>query len=186
MFKKLFGASVAFCALIALVPTAQAQTKFLDEVKVGLLAHDVGFAGGKEKGANVNAELLFASPEFFKYILRPRPMVGLEINTSGYTSQAYAGLAWQWTLFNDVARPGDGVYFGYTFGASFNDGKHFSTKSDRKSLGSNLLFRESFELGYQLSKIHSVSAYFDHVSNGGIQRYNQSLNNLGVRVGLKF
>jgi lipid A 3-O-deacylase len=83
-------------------------------------------------------------------------------------------------------KPGDGVYFGYTFGAGFNDGKHFSRLSDRKSLGSNLLFRESFELGYQFTKIHSVSAYFDHVSNGGIQRYNQSLNNLGVRVGWKF
>ncbi len=186
MLKILSGAFVALCSLAALAPAAQAQTRFLDEVKIGLLAHDISFAGGKEKGADVNAELLFASPEFFKYILRPRPMLGLELNTSGYTNQGYAGLAWQWTLFNDVVKSGDGVYFGYTFGASFNDGKHFSKLSDRKSLGSNLLFRESFEAGYQINKMYSVSTYFDHVSNGGIQKYNQSLNNLGVRVGVKF
>ena len=183
MLPSLVG---AVCAFSILAPSAEAQTRYFDELKLGLLAHDVSFAGGKEKGVDINTELLFASPEIFRYILRPRPMLGLELNSSGYTSQAYAGLAWQWTLFKEVANPGDGIFFGYSFGGSFNDGKHFSPKTDRKSLGSNLLFRESFELGYQANKMYSVSTYFDHVSNGGLHKYNQSLNNMGVRVGVKF
>jgi lipid A 3-O-deacylase len=186
LLNKLIGATFILGACLLHAPASQAQTKLLDEVKIGLLAHDVGIAGGKEKGADVSAELLFASPEIFKYILRPRPMAGLQLNSSGYTSQAYVGLAWQWALATDLAKPGDAVFFGFSFGASFNDGKHYSRENDRKSLGSNLLFRESFELGYQLSKQYSVSAYLDHVSNGGIHKYNQSLNNLGVRVGYKF
>ena len=53
-------------------------------------------------------------------------------------------------------------------------------------MGSRLQFRESAEVGYQLTRRVRVSALFDHLSNAGLAHYNQSLNNLGVRVGVTF
>ena len=51
-------------------------------------------------------------------------------------------------------------------------------------MGSRLLFRESVEGGYQLTRRVSLSVILDHLSNAGLAHYNQSLNNLGVRVGV--
>ena len=56
------------CSVAAGTPAA-AQTpseasggSIVDEVRVGALVHDARFAGGREPGADLNAELLFASP----------------------------------------------------------------------------------------------------------------------------
>ena len=56
----------------------------------------------------------------------------------------------------------------------------------RKALGSNVLFRESFELGYRINPVWQISVYLDHVSNAGFARYNQSLNEVGGRIGMRF
>src|SRR5258708_5388587 len=61
-----------------------AQSKgILDEAKVGVLAHDVGIFGSNvEKGAEVNGEVLFTSPDILKVIGTPRPTVGAAWNTA--------------------------------------------------------------------------------------------------------
>ncbi len=47
---------------------------FLSEMRIGVMAHDVGaFGRGKEEGPNVNAELLFVSPGFLELVYSPRP-----------------------------------------------------------------------------------------------------------------
>ncbi|MEJ0069224.1 MAG: hypothetical protein WDO24_11425 [Pseudomonadota bacterium] len=86
--------------------TAQAQTaqpmpqptppiKIVDELKLGVMAHDIALGGHhRETGEDVNAEILFASPSIFRYILSPRPHFGADINGSGNTSNYYAGLTW--------------------------------------------------------------------------------------------
>ena len=87
------------------------------------------------------------------------------------------------TLFD----PGqDGLTLGVSFGPGFNDGEIHSTSSDRKSLGSNVLFRVAGEIGYQITPRYNVSAYLDHISNGGFAKYNDSINDLGLRFGYKF
>jgi NAD(P)-dependent dehydrogenase (short-subunit alcohol dehydrogenase family) len=50
----------------------------------------------------------------------------------------------------------------------------------------DLLFREALELGYLITPVYQVSAFVDHVSNGGLAKQNQSINDVGVRLGVRF
>jgi hypothetical protein len=168
----------------------------IDAVKFAVLAHDVAFAEGKEGGADINGEVLFRSPvedaavagapSWLRWLVQPRPHVGFEANTAGDTSQGYFGLTWTLSVAQHVLRGGDGVHLGISFGPSFNNGEIRARRADRKSLGSNALFRECFELGYRVTPRWEVSLLFDHVSNAGLARYNQSINDAGLRVGVDF
>ena len=80
----------------------------------------------------------------------------------------------------------EGLFVAGSLGGVAHDGYLNTAPPGRKRLGSRLLFRESAEVGYQLTRRVSVSALFDHLSNAGLAHYNQSLNNLGVRVGVTF
>ncbi len=188
--------TAAALAPARLAVAGMSQNLTFSEVKLGILAHDVHFLGGKENGIDVNPEIIFESPvtdswtaslpEYLQWMVQPRPTVGGVFNTDGYTNQYYFGATWTWQLASDVIRPGDGITFGIFFGPGFNDGEIVATQPDRKSLGSNVLFREAFELGYRVTPVVQVSAYLDHVSNGGFARYNQSLNDFGGRIGIRF
>src|SRR3954469_566944 len=83
--------------------TAAAHTNIIDELKIGGLAHDVGFLGRHvEGGADVNVEVLFTSPDLLSYIGSPRPHIGGDINTSGNTSYGYFGLTWGIMLIQNL------------------------------------------------------------------------------------
>jgi lipid A 3-O-deacylase len=179
--------------------SARAQEQrylMLDEVAFGVLAHDVGFAGGREGGADINGEILFASPvraatadaapAYLRWLAQPRPDFGFEANTSGYTSLGYFGLVWTWLLARNLLRPGDGIDFSIGIGPSFNNGLIRSHQPDRKSLGSHILFHPSLELGYRITPRYQVSAYFDHDSNAGFARKNESINDAGLRFAIRF
>ncbi len=191
------GFTVAALWLMALTsPQAGAQNISNSEIKLGVLQHDPTWAGGREKGINLNPELIIASPvndswvaslpEWTRFAFQPRPTVGVEINTADGTNEAYLGATWAWQLVGNVFKPDDGIEFAFFFGASFNDGKITSHIPDRKSLGSNLLFRENFELGYRISPEYLVSLNFDHLSNAGFGVHNQSINDVGIRFGIGF
>lgn len=174
-------------ASVGLAAPADAQTKILDEIKIGALAHDIPFLGGsKEKGADINTELLFTSPSFLKFMWSPRPHLGVSVNTNGDTSHAYAGLTWEWALFRNVLRNNDAFTAGFSFGPSINNGLTDTRRNDRKALGSQILFHESVELGYRLTPMHSISIYTDHISNARLAKRNEGITNAGVRFGLKF
>jgi lipid A 3-O-deacylase len=189
-------AGLAVGALLAPGPAYAQNALAVDEVKAAVLAHDVGFAGGKEGGADINGEVLFRSPiddrtasavpSYLRWIVQPRLNVGFEANTSGFTSQVYFGGNWTWILARQLFSPGDAVNFGISFGPSFNDGKIRTSAPDRKSLGSHALFRVAFELGYQFFERYEVSLFFDHESDAGLARENQSINDAGLRFGFKF
>ena len=53
-------------------------------------------------------------------------------------------------------------------------------------LGSPILFRESAEIGYQVTPMISVSAILDHISNANLGRHNAGITSAGGRVGFKF
>jgi len=166
------------------------------ELKFGVLAHDAAFLGGKEHGVDFNPEVIMPSPvpdawadslpAYLRWMVQPRPTFGGEINSSHYTNQFYFGTTWTWMLANNIFQPGDGFTAGIFFGGAVNDGKTVSFQSDRKSLGSNILFRESLELGYWITPRIEISGYIDHVSNAGFARYNQSINDVGARLGFRF
>ncbi len=189
-------ASALFVAAALAAAPASAQNLSFNEVKLGVLAHDVHFLGGKEKGIDLNPEVIFQSPVadawaaglpwYLGWMVQPRPTLGAEFNTSRYTNQYYFGATWTWQLAHSLLRPDDGITFGIFFGPGFNDGLIVSSRPDRKSLGSSVLFREAFELGYRINPVYQVSAFLDHVSNAGLARQNQSLNEVGGRFGIRF
>ncbi len=190
-------ALVLCAAAAALAPArAHAQNLTYSEFKFGVLAHDVHFLGGKEGGVNLNPEMIFESPvadawaagvpSYLRWMAQPRPTVGGEINTAGFTDQAYVGATWSWLLASNLLRPDDGIILGYFFGPGFNNGDIIGTAPDRKSLGSHVLFREALDLGYRITPVYEISWFVDHVSNGGLAKQNESINDLGVRLGMRF
>jgi lipid A 3-O-deacylase len=161
--------------------------KILDEVKFGLLAHDIPLGGHhREEGFDINLEFLFASPDIFRLIWSPRPHVGADINVYGKTSSYYAGLTWGGIFYEPHVFVGDGIFAYLSLGGSVNDGKISTTDPTRKSLGSHVLFREGLDLGYQLSPRLSLAAFIDHISNANLANRNEGLTNAGMRVGFKF
>ena len=156
-------------------------TQYVSEIRVGGMYHDPGIFGNrKEKGWDINAEVLFTSPEFLAPIWAPRPHLGSTTNTSGDTSQVYAGLTWSFTLWRSL-------FLDLSEGPSFN--YHSDTgarEPDHKALGSNVLFREQASLGWRFDDHNSVSVMLDHISNAGIAKYNQGMETIGVRYGYRF
>jgi hypothetical protein len=127
-----------------------------DELRIGLLAHDLG-AGFKqryEKG--IDAQLEYIAGESYSFLLA-KPHVGATINTGGgYTQTLYAGLTWRAELVHN-----------FFIEASLGGGAHngnLNTESRKKSaLGSRFLFRESFSFGNQFSENYNLSVIVDHM-----------------------
>ena len=174
-------------ALALLAAPGAASAQVVDEVRLGVLAHDIGlFGSNAEDGADLNAEVRFVSPSFLRWAFSPRPHLGVSINTSGATDQLYFGLTWTATLFRDVILRGDGFFVELGLGGAVHDGKIDTTRVDRKSLGSRVLFRESLEFGWAFTPSQSVSFMLDHISNANLADRNEGLDNFGIRYGLKF
>lgn len=185
--------SISLAAGLLMVPAAGADADGLvSEVHLGLLDHGVF---GAEHGADINGELLFTSPisdgavagvsPALRWLLQPRPHVGFDANLGGYTSQVYAGATWTAPLTSQVFSTQDRTYFNFGFGPALNNG-HLDPSPDRSALGSNVLFHLQGEVAYQVTPRWNLSVYFEHSSNAGLARYNESLNGAGLRVGLGF
>jgi len=192
------GRGVSLCWLIVVLvaltvmrawPTSAAGPGWIDEGKLGVLAHDnrvFGLGRPGETGADINVEILFTSPAFLRVLGAPRPHLGVSVNTAGQTDYGYVGLTWRGRPWRPLLALPDALFVAGSLGGGAHDGYLNTAPPGRKRLGSRLLFRESVEVGYQLTRRISMSALYDHLSNAGLAHYNQSLNNLGVRVGVTF
>ena len=180
------AAAAATVALLSSPAPAAAQVKLVDEVKIGALAHDLGFLGHHvETGADINLEVLFASPEALRIIGSPRPHIGGDINTDGHTSDGYFGLTWGIGL-PSLFGWGQGLFINGSLGGSINNGRINSGPPTEKLLGSSILFRESAELGYQFTPIVNASAILSHISNANLGKHNQGITSAGGRLGFRF
>ena len=179
---------LGLAALVALsAAPAAAQTKLVDEVKIGILGHDVGFLTHHvETGADVNIEMLFTPPDVLRIIGSPRPHIGADINTAGHTSDGYFGLTWGIMLIQSLFGAGDGVFANGSLGGALHDGNINTSPPNEKRLGSRILFRESAELGYQINPTVGVSAILSHISNANLGVHNAGITSAGARVGVKF
>jgi hypothetical protein len=194
LFRSLFP--VVLGTLVAAAP-ALAGDGLLTGIFLGVLDHNVPILGPQhEHGVDINAEAQFQSfvPDStvsgigagWRWLLQPGPEIGVQANTSGYTSELYFGLAWTVDLIvGGLLWPNHAVFFSFSFGPSFNNG-HVHSNYTHLSLGSNVLFRESVELGYRITPRWSLSVYFSHSSNAGLANDNAGLDDLGMRVGLHF
>src|ERR1700752_1722466 len=187
MLGMLRSVAVAAMLVAALPAAAPAQTQLVDEFKFGVLSHDIGlFDKHVESGSDINFEILFTPPEFFRVIGSPRPDLGGTLNTAGNTNDGYFGLTWGITLIQNLFGWGGSVFANGTLGGALQDGYTNSAPPDRKKLGSTALFRESVELGYQLTPNLSVSGFVDHMSNANLAPHNAGLTEAGARLGFKF
>jgi lipid A 3-O-deacylase len=159
----------------------------IDEVKGGVLAHDITLGGrAVESGADFNGEVLFTSPSFLDFMAAPRPHVGVSINSDGNTDQAYFGLTWGLPLVHHILGQSDALTIYGSLGGALQDGYEDSAPPGRKKLGSPILFRESVELGYQLTPVYSISGIVDHISNANLGSHNAGITSAGARFGIKF
>jgi len=187
MMRMLRSALAAAILVTAVPAVAAAQTQLVDEFNFGVLAHDVGLFGTHvETGADINFEMLFTPPEFFRVIGSPRPHLGGSLNTAGNTNTGYFGLTWGITLIQNLFGWGGSVFANGSLGGALQDGFTNSAPPDRKKLGSTALFRESLELGYQLTPNVSVSGFVDHMSNANLAPHNAGITDAGARLGFKF
>ncbi len=150
--------------------------------RLGLLVHDVGGLWSNtrsEGGTDVNAEMVFRKPSFMLWGGAILPNVGLSINSQGDTSKIYGGVVWEFLFSN-------GFFFNIGTGLAVHNGQLESDDSNKKQLGSRILFREPIEFGFTFYERHRISILFDHISNADLAEPNEGLDTLGVRYGYQF
>lgn len=152
------------------------------ELKIGGLYHDVpnlwsGFQL-EPRSADINVEVLFG-PHIELLWGKLRPALGATVNTRGATSKIYADARWE-------IESRSGVFLALGIGAAVHDGVTGPVDPHLKALGSRLLFHFPAELGWRWDGHNSLSIYFEHISNGYTQDYNEGLDAIGVRYGYRF
>jgi hypothetical protein len=181
--KPLALSALALAWLCAGPAAADAsEGPWLAELRGGVLAHDVGglWSGEHvEHGFDLNAELIFARGSRPLWLGSLRPHLGATVNSRDYTSKLYAGGTWRFASES-------GPFFEVGLGAAIHNGELETRDRDRKQLGSRLLFRIPIELGLAVGERHSISLFFDHVSNAGLADENEGLDTLGLRYGVRF
>ena len=163
------------------------NASFISEVKSGITSHDAGvFGRQKEDGLDSSFEILFREINYnLLWLGTPRPHIGANINMGGDTSQAYAGVTWNYKLPKKM-------FFNFSWGLSYHNGdtKHSpaNVQTDKKELGSSLLFREAAEIGWNFYGKDSISIRLDHISNANLwgEDTNEGLDTLGIFYGYRF
>ena len=186
MKKRIVVTCIITLTLLVLTPFAQGnyathKTNLFHQVKFGVLAHDVpdlwsGF--NREDGVDLNIEVILG-PSYTVLGGTLRPAIGGSINTAGETSKGYIDALWQYDFKTKI-------FLVIGIGAAVHSGKNNSTTSERKALGSRVLFHVPLELGYYVTPQTTVSVYFDHISNANTAKENEGLDTIGVRFGYIF
>ena len=174
--------ALLFAAVVVLDPGMALAGELIDELKIGVLWHDVpglwsGFQA-EPSSADINIEaLLSPSVAFLGGTIRPA--LGASISTIGATSDIYIDARWQYETPS-------GIFFGLGLGAAVHDGQLQLEDWDRKALGSRVLFHIPAEVGYRFDDHNSLSAYFEHMSNAYTVSPNEGMDRLGIRYGYRF
>ena len=169
--------------LVILTMAGTASADILDEVRVGVMQHNVCVTdcnnADKEDGPNISAELVLTSPDFLSVILAPRPYVMGSVNTSGNTSFGAAGLIWNFKLTDRLSFE-PGVGYALHDGAlespfPVGDPKSDAFTSNHDRLGSHDMFRTKLAIKDVIDD--GLAA---HVM-AGLRRHRQALANGGER-----
>jgi len=172
------------------------------EARIGIVAHDIdGFdagVSGKESGASINLEYVWAPFDGPNWFLSPRPYIGGNIHLDGKTSFGGGGLMWRGEF-------SDRWYASFAFGLVVHDGEEELPDSDPNltfeenleririnneniEFGSRVLFREDFALGYRFTEAWAGEIFYEHLSHGNIlsDQSNEGLDNVGLRLARRF
>lgn len=177
--SRLAGAAFV---LIASAGAACAADGLIYQLSVGVLSHDVpnmwsGFRR-EEQSADINIEAQL-SPSMQVFFGTIRPAIGGSISTAGQTNMGYIDARYTYEAAS-------GLFFGIGLGGAIHDGNIGKEDPARKAFGSRVLFHIPLEFGYRFDAHQSVSAYFEHTSNGYTMQYNEGMDRLGVRYGYRF
>ncbi len=181
-----FFRALAIAVVVTLIPITSAFAEnvaggLVHEVKGGVLVHDMDNMWSsfrREGGADINAEVIFA-PSLDILGGKVRPALGASVNTSGDTSKIYLDARWEYGADN-------GLFFAFGVGGAIHNGEEHLVSSNKKALGSKILFHIPIEIGYHIDTHHGVSVYFDHISNAYTQTENEGLDTLGLRYGYRY
>ena len=152
------------------------------ELRVGPAIHDIDGLwsnDSKEKGPDLCLEVVFNTTLFCLLGASAYPIGGAGFNTRGDTSKVYGGFLLQWETAS-------AFFFSTGLGLALHDGERETDSADRKSLGSQILFRIPIEIGYAISRRHRVAIAFDHMSNAGLASPNEGMDTLGLVYGYRF
>ena len=181
------GASAQAQSLMSPEPFAG----IIDEVRLGISAHDVGYGLFPDPGAltlsqleDVTFDILFTSPEIdaFRWIGSPRPDLGVTINMDGQDSLAHLSLTWQLPIFDTP------LYLEGALGAAIHNGYITGSHDPARhsNFGCRLNFYERYGIGAHLDDNVTATLTYEHTSNNGWCAMNQGMSNLGLRLGWKF
>jgi lipid A 3-O-deacylase len=183
----------AFGAAMMVAPAAQAG---VDEVHVGVMAHNVCITNcknaDKEDGPNVEFQVSFDSPGFLRWAGSPQPYLMASANVAGDTSFGGAGLEWRWDFAENWAlEPGVGyvVHDGELDNPYPNGSPEAAAfAAENLQLGSRDLFRTSLGLTYDVAGPLEAQFFYEHLSHGQIigNGRNQGVDQLGIRIGYQF
>lgn len=179
--NKIKNIAVLALAVAPWVPSAaNAAAGPLDELKLGLIAHDLAIGAHREEGGvDFNGEMLFVSPDILSIIFAPRPHLGISVNSDGGNSYVYFGLTWTVSFLQSF-------FADLGLGGAVHSGPNYSSTPDHKGLGTRALFHESVELGYRFTPTYSLALYLDHISNANTGTRNPGITNVGLRMGIAF
>lgn len=187
MGKRLLGALVIFIGA-NLSTNAIAQVA---EVRGGLIYHNIGIVkkqGGKEKGPDIEGQVIFNQLESLTWLAKPRPIVALNLNLAGETSFAAIGLNW------DI-KASENWVFSPSFGYSVHNADPLTNPytpaqsvprqkfdDEELALGSRDLFWTSLAFGRRISDDTKVFIAYEHLSHGQVlgKGVNQALDNIGI------
>ena len=190
---RVMGAALA---AVSLTFSASAHAGAVDEVKLGLLAHNICVTScknaDKEDSPIVDVQVNFRAPALLKWVGAPHPYVSLSPNLSGDTSFGAAGLEWRWEFV-------EGWAIAPSFGYALHNGKltnPYPNGDPRASVfsrdhvlyGSRDLFRSSIGLQREFGEHWRAETYYVHYSHGQIIGHdrNQGSDQAGIRINYKF
>jgi len=182
---------------------SQEGRAWVRKISFGIVAHDTGFISDKrENGVDPNLELQFNRPDWtwWRWLGSPYPSIGVTPSFTGETSAFYFGIFnYEFSLSNKYL---DDLTNNFTknlwFAAGLTTAIHTGPlrKSNWKCInkddcgfGSRVLPRISLELGYNFSKTHGLSLFFDHMSHGDVGCsciQNEGIDHSGIRYHFTF
>jgi hypothetical protein len=178
-------------ALSLAASRAAADDAMLVQVRLGNAAPWLGGSSGElgssERLLGVPGTRWTASlPGWLRWALEPQVQMLGTTGTTGVVGPAYRGMSWSVPLATGLLHQDDALSFGFSVGRSLGDFTPGSDNLDRRLAPGQPLLRLGAGIGYQVTPRLGLYVLFDHLASSGPTHVDESQNDLGIRVGLRF